>query len=205
MITKNFDAMMKTWVFGRIWPTGISNVNNLTETHYQEDNNTVTKYSYITANVNNGRLQSYAMPTGYQTGNGTKSSLYYLVLGEKTSNDEVLPAENYYDYTLTHLPSHTSLYSTLPNTNDVSFITENGVSYLKVNHMFTNTSGSTKIIGEIGLFIQAYIDMYNSSTPGTLLIYRKVLPQQQTVAANGTLTVDLKIPLTSLTPNKPSA
>ena len=197
MITKNFDVMQRTMIFGRVWPTGISNRNNITETHYLQDDNTVARHTA-------GSFESYAFPTGYAS-RFTQSFVIQMALGEQTSYDEVIAAENYYDYKLTHQIN--ALTASITNSpSELTMLTENGINYLRINHLFTNTTGSTKIIREIGIIAGAICDDGTSpSSPGYFLIYRKVLPQYQTLEANGTLTVDLKIPLTELAPNKPSA
>lgn len=193
MITKNFDAMMRTITFGRIWPEGISNTSNLTETHYLQDNNTVVK-AYYPPTYN---IQPYAQPTN-AVNFGT---MKYIQLGEQTSADEVIPAENYYDYSLTHKISSTD-WTTL-SAGEVTFITENNVDYLRIKHTFNNTSSKTYLVREIGIIAQVNMESWTTNN-GRLLLYRKVLPNYQTWEPNGNLIVDLKIPLTELAPNKPT-
>ena len=196
MILKNFDSIQRTAIFGRIWPTGISSVSNLTETHYKQDNNTVVRLQ----SGNSYQYQSYAQ-FYKQSSASPYSNLYGLFLGEQTSTDEVIAPEDYYDYQLTH--PLWSTYFAQNSSNEVKYYTDNGINYLHITHTFTNTGTTSKLIREIGLSINALMDNYTSGNH--VIVYRKVLPTYVEVAPQGNYIVDIKIPVTELAPNKPSA
>ena len=204
MITKNFDAIQRTLIFGRIWPTGITKESNLTEEHYLQDNNTVVKVSSPTSTTYTPRLRSYASATGYRLKYGAKSCISYLSLGVQNSIDEEITPESYYDYQMTHLWTSAPLTATPSESIQVEYYTENGINYLHISRMFTNTSGETKLVREIGVYMTVWIDPSTESSCDYLLIYRKVLPNYVEVAPNGTYSVDIKIPMTELAPNKPA-
>lgn len=205
MITKNFDSIQRSLIFGRIWPTGITNESNLTEEHYLQDNNTVVKQSSPTNATTTPRLRSYASPTGYRYYYGAYSCFSYLTLGVQNSVDEEIAEENYYDYKMTHLWTYAPLNATPSESMKLEYYTENGINYLHISKMFTNTSGETKLVREIGLYMNVWMDPTTATSVDNLLIYRKVLPNYVEVAPNGTYTVDIKIPMTELAPNKPAA
>lgn len=193
MITKNYDIITKSLLFGKVYPAGKTSASQLTEEDYLDTSNTVTR------NIN-GDFEPFGVPQLDSPYSYT--FVRAVVLGTQATPDETFEPESYFDYKLLH----PGIYYTPSNGSYKQYIkkkTENGIDYWNITYTFTNNTSENMLVREIGIYTRLFGDRssgYNYSA----LIYRKLLPTYVTVEPNGTYTIDLSIPITNLNPNKPS-
>ena len=193
MITKNFDSIPKSLLFGKVYPAGKTSYSQLTEDDYLDVSNTVMR------DINGAYL-----PFGVPQLNSPYSFTFVraVTLGTQATEDETFEPESYFDYKLLH----PGLYYT-PGINDyknhIRKKTENGIDYWNITYTFNNNTNENMLVREIGVYTRVYGDEYNGHNT-SVLIYRKLLPTYVTVEPNGTYTIDLNIPITNLNPNKPA-
>lgn len=192
MITKNYDSIPKSLLFGNVYPAGKTSYTQLTEDDYLDVSNTVMRDI-------NGNYQPFGTPQLDSPASYT--FVKAVVLGTQATEDEVFAPESYFDYKL----AHPGMYYTPSNANYKQHImkkTENSIDYWNITYTFTNNTSENMLVREIGIYTRVYGDQY-SGYNASVLIYRKLLPTYVTVEPNGTYTIDLNIPITNLNPNKP--
>lgn len=192
MITKNYDSIPKSLLFGKVYPAGKTSHSQLTEEDYLDVSNTVMRDI-------NGGYQPFGTPQLDSPYSYT--FVRAVVLGTQATEDETFAPESYFDYKLLH-PALT--YTPSGNYKDhIKKKTENGIDYWNINYTFTNNTSNNMLVREIGIYTRVWGDNY-SGYNASVLIYRKLLPTYVTVEPNGTYTIDLNIPITNINPNKPS-
>ena len=193
MITKNFDSIPKSLLFGKVYPAGKTSYSQLTEEDYLDVSNTVMR------NINGG-YEVFGVPQLNSPYSYTMVNA--VVLGTQATENETFEPESYFDYKLLH-PGLTFTTSVGNYKDCVKKKTENGIDYWNITYTFNNNTSENMLVREIGVYVRLYGDRssgYNYSA----LIYRKLLPTYVTVEPNGTYTIDLNIPITNLNPNKPA-
>ena len=193
MITKNFDCIPKSLLFGKVYPAGKTSYSQLTEDDYQDVSNTVMRDV-------NGYYQPFGVPQ--LTSPYSYTFVRAVVLGTQETPDETFAPESYFDYKLLH----PGIYYTPSNGNYKDHVrkkTENGIDYWNITYTFNNDTSENMLVREIGVYSRVYGDQYDGHN-ASILIYRKLLPTYVTVEPNGTYTIDLNIPITNLNPNKPN-
>ena len=193
MITKNFDSITKSLLFGKVYPAGKTSVSQLTDDDYKDVSNSVMRDI-------NGGYQAFGTPQLDSPYSYT--FVKAVVLGTQTTEDETFEPESYFDYKL----SHPGLTYTPSGTNYKDHIkkkTENGIDYWNINYTYSNNTSENMLVREIGVYVRVWGEGY-SGYNYSALIYRKLLPTYVTVEPNGTYTIDLNIPITNINPNKPA-
>lgn len=194
MITKNYDNITKSLLFGKVYPAGKTSASQLTEADYLDVSNTVMRDI-------NGAYQPFGTPQLDSPYSYT--FVRAVVLGTQATEDETFAPESYFDYKLLH----PGIYYSPNNANYLQHIkkkTENGIDYWNITYTFTNDTSENMLVREIGIYSRIWGDEYSGHNT-SVLIYRKLLPTYVTVEPNGTYTIDLNIPITNLNPNKPAA
>ena len=193
MITKNFDSITKSLLFGKVYPAGKTSASQLTDNDYKDVSNTVMR------NIN-GNYEVFGQPD--ITSPVAAPFIKAVVLGTQTSEDETFEPESYFDYKLSH-PGLNYTPSSANYKDHIKKKTENGIDYWNITYTFNNNTSENMLVREIGMYVRLYGDQYNGYNYSAL-IYRKLLPTYVTVEPNGTYTIDLNIPITNINPNNPN-
>ena len=193
MITKNYDSISKSLLFGKVYPAGKTSDSELTDADYLDVSNAVMRDI-------NGIYQAYGTPQFSSTGSYT--FVRAVVLGTQATENETFEPESYFDYKLLH--PGLSYTPTVNNYKDhIKKKTENGIDYWNITYTYSNNTSENMLVREIGIYVRVNGDEYNGANT-SVLIYRKLLPTYVTVEPNGTYTIDLNIPITNINPNKPN-
>ena len=193
MITKNYDSITKSLLFGKVYPAGKTSSSQLTDDDYKDVSNSVIR------NINGG-YEVFGQPE--ITSPVAAPFVKAVVLGTQTSENETFEPESYFDYKLSH-PGLTYTPNGSTYKDHIKKKTENGIDYWNITYTYSNDTSENMLVREIGIYVRLYGDQYNGYNYSAL-IYRKLLPTYVTVEPNGTYTIDLNIPITNINPNKPA-